>query len=119
MFVERSQLLSGLCVPHFAGAIVGSSDELTSVFVEGAVSQREQVSAKYFEKTEALLLVLLLLLNKLFDEFLKLGLAGFRDEWLLKKDLVDQAINVSSIRYSELVTLFAEFLALDHINMMR
>jgi len=36
-----------------------------------------------FEKAEALLLVFLLLLNEFFDELLKLGLAGFRNEGLL------------------------------------
>ena len=77
MFVKRSQLLTSLSIPHFASTIVRSSDELASVFVKGTVGERKQVSAEDLEKTEALLLVLLLLLNKLFDKFLELGFARF------------------------------------------
>ena len=41
------------------------------------------MSSQHFEKTEALLLVLLLLLNELLDKLLELGLARFRYERLL------------------------------------
>jgi len=41
------------------------------------------VRTEHFEKAEALLLVLLLLLNQLLDELFELGLAGLRDEGLL------------------------------------
>ena len=94
MLVEGEQLLAGVRVPNFAGAIITSSDELASVLVEGTVGQGKQVRAQNFEQAKALGLVLLLLLDKLFDEFLELGLFGLRNEWLFEQDLVDQAINV-------------------------
>lgn len=94
VLVEREQLLAGVRVPNFAGAIITSSDELASVLVEGTVGQGKQVRAQNFEQAKALGLVLLLLLDKLFDEFLELGLFGLRNEWLFEQDLVDQAINV-------------------------
>ena len=42
------------------------------------------MGSQHLEKTEALLLVLLLLLNQLLDELLELGLAGLGDQWLLE-----------------------------------
>ena len=50
-----------------------------------------------FEKTEALVLVLLLLFNQLFNQLFKLGLAGFGDQWLFKQNLVNQSINVRPV----------------------
>ena len=55
------------------------------------------MSAESFEETEVLLLVLLLLLDKLFDELLKLRFARLVDKRLLEKDLFDQAVNISPI----------------------
>ena len=50
-----------------------------------------------FEKTEALVLVLLLLFNQLFNQLLELGLACFGDQWLFKQNLVNQSINVRPV----------------------
>ena len=52
------------------------------------------MGSQHLEKTEALLLVLLLLLNQLLDELLELGLAGLRDKRFLQQYLVNQAINI-------------------------
>ena len=54
--------------------------------------------SQHFEQAEALLLILLLLLNQLLDELLELRLARLRDQWLFKQDLVDQAVDVSSVQ---------------------
>ena len=50
-----------------------------------------------FEKTEALVLVLLLLFNQLFNQLLQLGLASFGDQRLFKQNLVNQSINVRPV----------------------
>ena len=55
------------------------------------------MSSEHFEKTEALLLIFLLLLDQFFNKLLELGFASFRDERLLEKNLVDESINVSPI----------------------
>ena len=54
--------------------------------------------AQNFEKSEALGLVLLLLLNQLLDKFFELGLLRLGDEGLFQQDLVDQSVNVSPTR---------------------
>ena len=51
-----------------------------------------------FEEPEALHLVLLLLLDELFDELLELWLAGLRDQRLLQENLVNQSVNVCPVR---------------------
>ena len=94
--VEREQLLSRVRVPDLARAIVATSDELVTAFVKRAICQRQQMGSQHFEQTEALLLVLLLLLDQLLDKLLELGFARLGDQWLLEQYLVDQAINVSS-----------------------
>ena len=76
--------MAGVGIPHFARAIVAASDELAAAFIEGAICEREQVSSQNFEKTEALVLVFLLLFNQLFNQFLQLRLASFRDQWLFQ-----------------------------------
>ena len=55
------------------------------------------MSSQNFEKTEALVLVLLLLFNQLFNQLLQLGLAGFGDQRLFKQNLVNQSINVRPV----------------------
>ena len=55
------------------------------------------MGSQHFEQTEALLLILLLLLDQLLDKLFELRFARLGDQWLLKQYLVDQAINVSSI----------------------
>jgi hypothetical protein len=40
--------------------------------------------SQHFEKTEALILVLLLLLDQLFNQLFQLWLAGLRDQWLFQ-----------------------------------
>ena len=94
VLVEREQLLAGVRVPHFAGAVVAARDELVARLVECTVGQREQVRAQHFEQAEALLLVLLLLLNKFFDQLLQLGLARLRDQRLFEQNLVNEAVDI-------------------------
>ena len=50
-----------------------------------------------FEHPKTLLLILLLLLDKLFDKFFKLGFACFRDQGLLQENLVNQSVNVGPV----------------------
>jgi len=86
--------LARVCVPHLARAIVTTRDKLAAAFVEGAICEREQVRSQHFEKTEALVLVLLLLLDQLLNQFFQLRLASLRDQRLLQQNLVDQPVNV-------------------------
>ena len=83
MLVKRKELLARVGVPHLARAVVAARDELAAAFVEGAIREREQVRSQHFEKAEALVLVLLLLLNQLFNQLLQLRLASLRDQRLL------------------------------------
>ena len=97
VLIEGEKLSTGVGVPNLARTIVRAGDELASIFVKGAICQGQEMSAESFEETEVLLLVLLLLLDKLFDELLKLRFARLVDKRLLEKDLFDQAINISPI----------------------
>ena len=54
-----------------------------------------------FEQTEALLLVLLLLLDEFLDELLELGLFALGDQWLFQQNLVDKTVNVSSKKFQK------------------
>ena len=76
VLVQGKKLLTRICVPYFARAIVAARDELASIFVERAVGQREQMGAEDLEEAEALLLILELLFDQLLDQFLQLGLAS-------------------------------------------
>ena len=89
MLVEREQLLARVGVPHFARAVIAARDELAAALVEGAVGKWKQVGSQDFGEPEALHLVLLLLLDQLFDELLQLRLTGLRDQGLLQQNLVD------------------------------
>lgn len=62
------------------------------------------MSSEHLEKTEALLLVFLLFFNQLFDELLQLRLAGFRNQRLLKKDLVNKPVNVRSTQRKQIAS---------------
>ena len=73
--LEGEQLLTRDSVPHLAGAIVAASDKLAAVLVESAVGKGELMGLQRFEKAEALVHVLALLLNKSLDELLELGFA--------------------------------------------
>ena len=84
MLVEGEQLLAGVSVPHFAGTIVRASDELVATLVKGAIRQRKQMSSEHLLEAEALLLVLLLLLDEFLDQFLQLWLLILRNEGLLE-----------------------------------
>ena len=99
MVVEGEQLLARVSIPHLAGSIVATSDELVAAFVERAICQRQEMSSQHFKEAEALLLVLLLLLYQLLDELLELRLASLGDQWLLQKDLVDKSVNISSNKF--------------------
>ena len=96
VLVQGEKFLARIRVPHLAGAIVATRDELTSVFVECAVGQGEQMGAQNLEEAEALLLVLELLFDQLFDKLFELGLACLRDQRLFQQDLVNKSINISS-----------------------
>ena len=98
MLVERKQLLARVSVPHLAGAVVAARDELAAALVEGAVGERKQVGSQDFEEPEALHLVLLLLLDELFNEFLELRLAGLRDQRLFQENLVNKSVNIRPVR---------------------
>ena len=76
VLVQGKKLLTRICVPYFARAIVAARDELASIFVERAVGQREQMGAEDLEEAEALLLILELLFDQLLDQLLELGLAS-------------------------------------------
>ena len=95
--VETEELLSRVSVPYFARAIVASSDKLVTALVKRAICQWEQMGSEHFEKTEALLLVFLLLFDQFFDELLELWFASLRNERFLKQNLVDKAINIRPI----------------------
>ena len=84
MLVKREQLLARVGVPHLASAVIAASDELAAALVEGTVGERKQMGSQDLEEPEALHLVLLLLLDQLFDELLELGLAGLGDQWLFE-----------------------------------
>ena len=58
VLIQRQKLLTRIRVPHFARAIVAARDEFASIFVERAVSQREQMGAENLEEAETLLLIL-------------------------------------------------------------
>ena len=75
VLVQGKKLLTRICVPYFARAIVAARDELASIFVERAVGQREQMGAEDLEEAEALLLILKLLFDQLLNKLLELGLA--------------------------------------------
>ena len=94
VLVKRKQLLARVRVPHLARAVVAACDELAAAFVEGAIREREQVRSQHFEKPEALVLVLLLLLDQLLNQLLQLRLASLRDQRLLQQNLVDQPVDV-------------------------
>ena len=96
VLVQREKLLARIRVPHLAGAIVATRDELASVLVECAVGQGEQMGAENLEEAEALLLVLELLFDQLLDKLLELGLSCLRDQRLFQQDLVNKSINISS-----------------------
>ena len=98
VLVEWEQLLTGHGVPHFARAIVTSSDELASIFVEGTVGQWEQVSSQHLEQFEVLLLVLTLLLNEFLDQLFQLRFARVWDQRLLEENLVDESVDVRSMQ---------------------
>ena len=76
VLVQGKKLLTRICVPYFARAIVAARDELASIFVERAVGQREQMGAEDLEEAEALLLILKLLFDQLLNKLLELGLAS-------------------------------------------
>ena len=65
VLVKRKQLLARICVPDLARAVVAACDKLAPTFVEGAICERQQVRSQHFEKSEALVLILLLLLDQL------------------------------------------------------
>ena len=88
------QLLTRLCVPHLASAIVAASNELAAILVKGTVSQRQSVRLQCFKQAEALIHVLALLRDKSLDELFELGLAGLRDQGLLQENLVNQAVDI-------------------------
>ena len=96
VLVEWEQLLTGHGVPHFARAIVTSSDEFASIFVEGTVSQGKQVSSQHLEQFEVLLLVLTLLLNEFLDQLFQLRFARVWDQRLLKENLVNESVDIRS-----------------------
>jgi len=64
VLVQRKQFLARVGVPNFAGSIVGASDEFVTALVEGTVCEGKQMGAKYFKKSEFLLLIFQLLFNK-------------------------------------------------------
>lgn len=47
------------------------------------------MSSQHLEKTELLLLVLLLLFDQFLNELFKLRLSGLRDKGLFQKNLID------------------------------
>ena len=63
MLVEVKQLLTCQSVPDLACSIVGASDELVSLLVEGTVSQWKQMGSESLKEFESLVLVLLLLMD--------------------------------------------------------
>jgi hypothetical protein len=103
VFIEREQLLSRVGVPNFARAIVATSDKLASILVERTVGQGKQMSSQHLEKTELLLLVLLLFFDQFLNELFKLRLAGLRDKGLFEKNLVNQAIDISAKESEEML----------------
>lgn len=70
MLVEGEKLLPGVGVPDLARAVVAARDEFVPRLVERAICEGQQVRAQHLKETEALLLVLLLLLNQLLDQLL-------------------------------------------------
>jgi hypothetical protein len=99
MVVEGEQLLARVSIPHLAGSIVATSDELVAAFVERAICQRQEMSSQHFKEAEALLLVLLLFLYQIIDELLELWIARLGDQWLLLYDLVVKSVNISSNKF--------------------
>lgn len=63
VLLQREQLLATVRVPHLAGPVVATSDELVPRFVEGAVGQGQEVSSQHFEEPKLLLLVFHLLFD--------------------------------------------------------
>ena len=74
MLVQRQKFLASYSVPNSACSVIRPSDELVSGLVEGTVGQGKEMSTKNLEAAELLLLVLELLLNQLFNQFLQLTL---------------------------------------------
>jgi len=44
------ELFTSLCPPNLARSVVASCDELITLFVEGTVRQRQDVSSEYLEE---------------------------------------------------------------------
>ena len=103
MLIEVKQLFACQSVPDLAGSIVGASDELVSLFVEGTVGQWKQMGSQSLKQFKSLVLVLLLFVNQTFNHLLQLGLARLRDEWLLKQNLVYQSVYIGTISNKELL----------------
>lgn len=59
MAFKREQLITGDRVPDLASAVITASDELVARLVEGAVRQRQDVSAEDLEQEEVAGLVAL------------------------------------------------------------
>ena len=53
--------------------------------------------SQHLLEAKALFLVLLLLLNEFLDQLLQSGLFVLRNKWLLEKDLLNEAVDISSI----------------------
>ena len=67
--------MARICIPYFTCAIIATRNELASILVECTVGQRKQMGPENLEEAEALLLVLKLFFNQLFDQLFKLGLS--------------------------------------------
>ena len=89
VLIEREEFLASHSVPNFAGAIIATSDESASAFVEGTVSEWKQVGTEHLEEAKALALVLQLLLNESLNQLLQVRFATCRNKRFLEQDLVN------------------------------
>ena len=66
MALQRQQLVSRHCIPHFACSIIASSYEFISRFVESAVGEGQNVRPENLKQEEVTGVVILQLLDQFY-----------------------------------------------------